>query len=256
MKYLCTILFCSLGFAQQAMAVGGLPQHGVLGVDNQKVIDPRVNYARFMGRVTDRDDSLKVFKIQVENNNAKFFKPGDQLTFGINRHDDKARCEASVQAVEDYYFTIKVSQLSQCWDSDKYFPRGMQLNFNAPKLAQRVLEASMHRTQLVEKKEDFLKQLSEINHFLWTYHQQKMQVASDYDRQINELQKQKRQALDNLTLRRVEGVELQAQLKAKLNELDHTLEHYRVDRSEYLMDRWNMDQDLGHPMRQAPVSQE
>jgi len=37
------------------------------------VIDPNVDYERFSGRVTDKDDDSRVMKIKVENNNTKFF---------------------------------------------------------------------------------------------------------------------------------------------------------------------------------------
>jgi hypothetical protein len=38
----------------------------------------------------------------------------------------------------------------------------------------------------------------------------------------------------------------------KLNELDESLIHYRVERQELMTDRWNLDHDSGLPVGQRP----
>ena len=46
---------------------------------------------------------------------------------------------------------------------------------------------------------------------------------------------------------------LQVELQNKLDTIDESLEHYRVERQEYITDRWNLDHDLGLPMPQRPL---
>lgn len=229
-----------------------LPDKGMLGPENNNFIDPRVNYDQFMGRVSDKDDSGRVLKIHVENKNTKFFKAGDVVYFRVNRHDSDMPCRANVQGVEDDYFIIYVTDFKPCWNQSTYFPRGVQLNFNSEKLAHRVFEASKYRESLLLRKEGFLKQLSEINHFLWTYNQQKMKTAAEYDERINRLQKEKQMAVDNLLQTKQESLALQVELMKKLDQLDESLKHYKVERGEYLVDRWNMDHDLGIVFPQRP----
>ncbi len=206
-----------------------------------------------MGRVTDKGDKGRVLKIHVENNNTKFFKAGDVVYFRVNNHDSDRPCRANVQGIEDDYFIVYVTDFNPCWDPKQYFPRGVQLNFESDKLAKRVLEASKYRETLLLRKEGYLKQLSNINHFLWTYNQQKMKTAAEYDEQINQLRKEKQIAIDNMVQTKQDNLRLQVLLMKKLDHLDETLKHYKVERGEYLVDRWNMDHDLGIVFPQRPM---
>ena len=140
-----------------------------------------------------------------------------------------------------------MENLAPCWERERYFPRGLVLVFDSPVLADRVFEASKYRDTLILRKEDFLKQLNSINHFLWTFDQQKIKVAADYDARILELQRQKQSALDDLITQKQEQITLQNTLQQKLNEMDESLKFYRVERQELITDRWNMDHDMALP---------
>lgn len=248
-----SLVLLLLSFTAQAVTVvPNLPNEGVLGPDNRAQIDPNVDYERFSGRVSDKDDSARIFKINVENNNTKFFRAGDLVLFKVNLKDNKEYCKGFVRNVEDFHFTIFVESLAPCYDSEEYFRRGTVLNFYSKQLALRVFEATKYREQLVVRKEDFLKQLNDINHFIWTFDQQKVKTAAEYDEQINQLQRQKRKALDDMITLKQERLVLQNELMGKLNELDESLLFYRVERQELMTDRWNLDHDTGLPFGQRP----
>ena len=66
------ILFFS-NFVSATIVTPKHPHEGVLDTDNNKFIDPKVDYEKFIGRVSDKDDKGRVLKIHVENNNTKFF---------------------------------------------------------------------------------------------------------------------------------------------------------------------------------------
>lgn len=228
------------------------PKEGVTDPDNNSFIDPDIDYSEFMGRVTDKDDTGRVLKVKTENNNSKFLKAGDIVQFKVNNHAKMSYCKASVRAVEDFYFSVYVQDFSGCWGEQRYFPRGVQLNFKSDLMAKRVFEASEYRKLLILRKEGFLRQLNDINNFLWTYDQQKLQTAADYDKQINELRRQKQLALDNMIQRKQESLLLQTELAQKLDSLDESLNHYKVERQEYLLDRWVLDNDTGLPFGRRP----
>jgi hypothetical protein len=250
--HFCVTIFLSLSSAFAVTVVPNLPNEGVLAVDNRGAIDPNVDYERFSGRVSDKDDSSRIFKVNVENNNTKFFRAGDMVQFKVNLKDTRDFCKGFVRAVEDFHFTIFVESLSPCYSSTEYFRRGTVLNFYSKTLALRVFEASKYREQLILRKEDFLKQLNDINHFLWTFDQQKVKTAADYDEEINKLQRQKRKALDDMISLKQERLVLQNELMKKLNELDESMLFYRVERQELMTDRWNLDHDQGLPFGQRP----
>ena len=232
--------------------IPNLPNEGVLDPENRGAIDPNVDYERFSGRVTDKDDSARVFKVKVENNNSKFFRAGDLVLFKVNLQEKREYCKAFVRNVEDFHFTMYVESLGPCYSTSEYFRRGTVLNFYSKQLALRVFEATKYREQLVLRKDDFLKQLNDINHFLWTFDQEKVKTATDYDEKINELQREKRKALDDLISLKQERLILQNALMKKLTELDESLLFYRVERQELLTDRWQLDHDQGLPVGQRP----
>ena len=245
-------IFFTLSSALATVVVPNLPSEGVVGPDNRGQIDPNVDYERFSGRVSDKDDSARIFKVNVENNNTKFFRAGDPVLFRVNLKDNRDYCKGFVRSVEDFHFTIYVESLAPCYSSSEYFRRGTVLNFYSKVLAGRVFEASKYREQLILRKEDFLKQLNDINHFLWTFDQQKVKVAAAYDEKINQLQREKRKALDDMINLKQERLVLQNEYMKKLNELDESLLFYRVERQELMTDRWNLDHDQGLPMGQRP----
>lgn len=224
----------------------------ITDTDNNTFIDPKVDYRQFMGRVSDKDDTGRILKIKVENNNTKFLKAGDILFFKVNNQDKGRFCRGSVRSVEDFYFAVYVRDFSSCWGRGRYFPRGMQLSFTSKILEQRVWEASQYRKQLLNRKDGFYKQLNGINNFLWTYDQQKLKLAAKYDQQINELIREKQLALDNLVQKKQENLLLQKELVERLDNLDESLDHYKVERQEYLLDRWSMDNDTGLPFARRP----
>ena len=238
--------------AHAIVLVPNLPSEGVLEPDNRGAINPEIDYERFSGRVSDKDDTSRVLKIRVDNNNTKFFRAGDLVLFRVNLKDNRKYCRAFVRDNEDFHFTIYVESFAPCFSSDEYFKRGTVLNFYSPALAIRIFEATKYREQLVVRKEDFLKQLNDINNFLWTFDQQKVKVAADYDAKINELQREKRKALDDLITLKQERLILQNELMGKLNELDGSLLFYRVERQELMTDRWNLDHDQSLPFGQRP----
>ena len=229
-----------------------LPDEGQLVKDNNAFIDPNVDYGKFMGRVSDKSDDGRIFKVKVENNNTKFLKAGDVVFFKVSNHPSKDPCKASVRTVEDFYFSIYVIDLAACWNLKKYFPRGMQLNFDSRKLSQRVFEASKYREILLLRKDSFLKQLNDINHYLWTFEQQKVKEAAKYDAKVNEILREKRLALDNLMNKKEENIILQHELLKKLDSIDESLNHYKVERQEYLTDRWYMDHEQSLPVMRRP----
>jgi hypothetical protein len=250
--HFCLVIFFFLNAASAVVVVPNLPSAGLVGPQNNGGIDPNVDYERFSGRVSDKDDSSRIFKIQVENNNTKFFRAGDQVLFKVNLRENRNYCKASVRNVEDFHFTIYVESLAPCYSTEEYFKRGTILNFYSKTLALRVFEATKYRQQLIVRKDDFLKQLNDINHFLWTFDQQKVKTAADYDEQINKLQREKRKALDDMIELKQERLVLQNELMKKLNELDESLLFYRVERQELMTDRWNLDHDQGLPVGQRP----
>lgn len=214
--------------------------------------DPNFDYSRFLGRVTDRDPSGNIIKVSSENKNTKLFQAGDVLVFNVSALTNRDACTAYVRDVEKDFFVLSVKDFYPCWGNDDYFRRGTQLNFVAPILSQRVKDASMYRVLLMKRKRDFMRQLNDINHFIWSYDQLRVQRAAEFDRKIVELQKERSLALDRLAAQKRENIHLQKELIYRMDKLDKDIEFQRVEKVELLRDRWAEDLNLGHPVENRP----
>ncbi len=214
--------------------------------------DPQTDYSVFTGRVSDRDESGNVFKVESENMNSKFFRAGDYVEFTVPGRSEDKKCGAYVRSTEEHYFVLYLKDLYPCWEKGEYFRRGTILKFKADVLAKRVRDASLYRIVLIKRRQDFLKQLNEINHFLWSYDQQRMLRGSEYDKKIEELRLEKQKAMEAMITKKKDHIHLQKELMYRLDVLDQDLEFYRVERNELALDRWNEDHHLGLPVGERP----
>ena len=228
-----------------------LPQKNLV-LDTDSFYDQKFDYSNFSGRVTDRDKTASIVKVSSENRNVKFFRAGDLVEFKVQSLQEKDFCQGFVRSIEDHYFVMYVKDINPCYSADDYFRRGTVLIMSSPKLAERVREASVYRASLIDKKKDFMVQLNGINSDIWNFEEQKIQVASEYDRRIAEIEKEKTTALDELLTKRNDQVKLQRELAFRLDNIDKELGFYRVEKEELLIDRWHMDQDLGYPVYKRP----
>jgi len=239
-------------FSQAVLVTPNFKKEGIVSTDVDSFYDINVDYARFAGRVTDKDYSGKILKIRTEINNIKFFRAGDKVQFRVaNKKVDKF-CSGHVRNVEKFHFVLFVNNLSKCFPDESYFRRGTQLYLYSPTLADRVIEGSRHRKTLLVQKDDFLKQLNKINHFLWSFDQERIKVAAEYDQQILDLTNKKQKAMDDLIALKKDSMALQKELISKLDTIDEQTNYFKVERQEPLTDRWVLDHDLGVPVGNRP----
>lgn len=220
--------------------------------EKDSFFDKSQDYTIISGRVTDRDKTMKVLRIKSEMKNIKFFRSGDIVLFKVATKKDSKPCKAYVRDVEDKYFSIYVEDLGPCWGQEKYFRRGTVLLLESNQLADRIMQASVHRKVLLKRKRDFFVQLNQVNHFIWSYKQQKVRVAGEYDKRMSALKKAREDALSSLQGKKVDNITLQRELMYRLDSLDQDLEFYRIERDDLMVDRWHKDHDLGLPVGRKP----
>lgn len=215
--------------------------------------DPNIDYTKFSGRMTDKDETATLIKISTESKNIKFLKPADPVTFKIVKYQDRESCHANVRSVEEGYITIYVKNLFRCWDDIGNFRRGTILVLESKRLQERIKVASRYRVSLLNKKRDFLFQLNEVNKFVWGFNQELVKVAAKYDREIVEIQKKKEEAMNLMLAKKRDQIRIQKELAYRLDELDKDLKYYRVEKDEVYTDRWHLDKDVGVPTYERPV---
>ena len=213
--------------------------------------DPSEDYSKFPGRITDRNKAGNVVKVFSENGNVKFLRAGDVVYFKVANKDTK-QCKGYVRSSERQYFVMYITNLSRCWNRENYFRRGTMFVFASEILSNRVQDASVHRLVLLKRRSDFYNQLNEINHYLWTYDQQKIQLALDFDKKILELERAKERSMQSFLLSKQDKIELQHQLAKRLDTIDMDLEQMRIEKVELYTDRWAADHDLSPTLNNRP----
>ncbi len=247
------LTFCTLS-SHMLMArevAPSLPDKGVASKDFKGFLDPKIDYSKMTMRITDLSSDRHIVKVKAENANVKFLKAGDKLAFSVGEKGERY-CYGNVRQVEPFHVVMYVNNFNHCTKKDSYMRRGTILFFNSPILKERIVQGAQFREHLLLKKSDLLKQLSQINHFVWTFEQQRMKLAAEYDQRIVELQKEKRKALDEIFIEKRDKLILQTELQKHLSQLDESLKHYNVERQEFFSDRWNMGHDLGLPLGKRP----
>lgn len=214
--------------------------------------DKDVNYAKFSGRITDRDKSSNLMKVSSENSVVRFFRAGDKINFHVATMRDRDPCVGYIRSSEKGYFTIYAEDLTPCWGGELYFRRGTVIIVDSRDLSKRVEEASLYRVALLRRKKDYFNQLNRVNHFIWAFDQEKMKLAAEYDKKIMELTRDKERALDALIGKKGDYAKLQRELAFQLDELEKDLDFYRIERTELYVDRWHQDKDLGLPVAPRP----
>jgi hypothetical protein len=256
-------LCCSWVWAQDFLPHRNVPEQELRSLRDEQFkrqieegfdgfLEPGADYSRFTGRVTDRDRHANILKISSETKNIRFFRAGDLVEFQLASDQRARHCEAYVRSIEEGHFVIYVKDLNRCFNIDAYFRRGAMLVFRSERLAERVYEASKYRVLLVSRRRDFFEQLNRINHFIWSFDQERVKVAADYDRRILELQEARERALSGLNKTKQDNIRLQRELITKLDELDRDLDYHRISKDELHVDRWHLDHDAGLPLQERP----
>jgi hypothetical protein len=251
------LIYCSfISLAFSSEFGGAFPDEGVISKDLLGDYDKNVDYSRWAGRVTDKDSQEGIIKVESETGNIKLLRSGDKVTFQVSHQENLPPCSAWARGVEKKYFVLYVDNLNECWDKKIPFRRGTQINLTSKALYERILFATHYRKILLKKKEGFLKQLSEINNFLYSFNQIHVQRALEFDAKILKLEKEKQRALDNLIGEKEEKIGFQKELIKQLETIDLSLDHYSIQRQEYFSDRWMLDQNLGPPVFNSPPQKE
>lgn len=226
-----------------------LPDHGVMSIDFDGFLDPKMNYSQNMGRVSDIHLEKKIFKVKVENDTTRFLKTGDAVLVKFGKLS-KDQCETFVVTTEIGYVTLSWENLEKCWNKKDYFRRGLVVNLESTIMQLRVQQASAYRKQLLERRNIYLKQLGDVNNFFWQYENDRDRLINEYDQKMNALKNERAKVVGGLDDQRASKTKVQGELMQELNSLDELLNFYKIDRKETITDRFYQDYDTSAPVNQ------
>lgn len=218
--------------------------------------EPQQDYSRFMGRVTDKNREENILKVETEAGNARLLKTGDMVEFrpqylGI----PGGLCRGFVRDTEEKHIVFSVEALSLC-SKKEYFRRGTLLSFFSPVLPRRVRDAVTLRARLLERREDFYNQLNDINHFIWSYDQQKVLARTGYERQIADLRRRMARSLNALISKKNDYIRLRGELARRLDAMDKDLAFYALNAPSRQKEFWEYDHESNLPVLKGPPAED
>ena len=200
------------------------------------------DYSRFIGRMTDRSKPGNILKIFSKNTNVKLLHSGDRVYFKYP-FGSPHYCKGSVRNTEDPdYVVIYAHDLTPCLRKGEIgIRRGSKLHFLSHKLPERVRSAHQQHKVLLKRREQFLKQLNDINHFIWTYQQQKIKTSAKYKEEMVKIQKEEQRAMNVLEEKKKDGLLLQKEINQRIDKLDENLLFYRIEKAQKIKESWKQD---------------
>lgn len=195
----------------------------------------------FSGRITDRNDGDRLFKVTSENEVIKLFKTGDEFIFKFFSKDQS--CRGYVKDVEAHHFVFYSDHDQKCLDGQDYFRIGSALIFKSKILFNRLQEAKSFSVLLKRRRADLLEQFEKVNHFIFTFEKKKIKLLQEYDIKIMEIKKARLRALEMFNSKKKNYVTLQKELNIHLDQVDHDIKHYRVNKKKLFLDRWHLNKD-------------
>jgi hypothetical protein len=208
-------------------------------------LDPSVDYASTYGRISDVDDERGIIKVKVSSDYTRFLLPQDQVTLRVLKLG-KSYCSARTLVAEIGYVSVQLEDKS-CMPK-KYILRGWSVHVESSIMSLRVQQASSYRKELLERKQAYLSQLSQVNQYFYKFDQQADPELAKIDAEIAALAARRVEYLNQLKSGQADKAVGQTELKRELYNLDELLEFYRIDRKDQLSDSSLADYDKSAPV--------
>tara|TARA_Y100000780_G_scaffold132772_1_gene119436 strand:- start:150976 stop:151650 length:675 start_codon:yes stop_codon:yes gene_type:complete len=196
----------------------------------------------FSGRVSKINKKAKLLRLKIDFANAKYLKDQDRLEFWNESYPEK-RCLAYVEARSSEYLLLKVPQYISCVN-DVYLTVGSLLMLSSSDLKKSLMVGEELVDILLKKRMALQAKMLRHQRAL-DQHVEKMDAVNKrYEvlRQKLEIEWQKELAL--LEEDKTEVYMSYKHSQARLYELEHKLQKYRIEDENLTEDRWSLDPKL------------
>ena len=198
--------------------------------------------AVFSARVSKINTKAKLIRLKIDFTNAKYLKKQDRVEFWNESYPEK-RCLAYVEARSSEYLLLKVPQYISCVNN-VYLTVGSLLMLHSTDLEKSLLVGEELVEILLKKRLALQAKMLRHQRDL-DQHVEKMDAVNKrYEilRQKLEIEWQK-----ELSLLEEDKTEVYMSYKhsqARLSELEHKLQKYRIEDENLKEDRWSLDPKL------------
>lgn len=196
----------------------------------------------FPGRVSRLNETAKLMRVRVDFSNMKFVNKGDKLQFWQHLYP-KRKCRGEVMARSQMYFLLKVFRYDDCIKRVN-IRSGASLRFFGEELSKNIKTAKELIDILLKKRLALQSKLKREASALEKYNEKIDIVSKRYETLYRKLEAEKLREMEFLKKDQAVLFKDYKETETKLRDVRKKLEIYKVEDSNFKLDRWSLDPKL------------
>ncbi len=198
--------------------------------------------AVFSGRVSRLNQIGKLMRIKISFENYKFLNVKDRIEFWNDTNKVK-RCLSFVEARSPDYLLLRIPNYDQCI-SQVHLTVGSFLKFYSKDLRNSLSIAKDLSKVLVKKRLALVSRMNRYEKDLSTYDDKLEAINKRYEILQQKLKLEWSREIADLEEDKIDIFKNFKNTEARLNELDHKMQAYKVNDHNFKIDRWSLDENL------------
>lgn len=200
------------------------------------------NTVMFTGRISRLSKDAKLMRVRVDFKNAKFLKKQDRIQFWNETYPER-RCRAFLEAKSNRYLLMRVPHYDKCLFNVSVTV-GTYLHFYSEDLAKSITVAKDLMEILNKKRLALESRLKRYEKEMTSYVEKMDSVNKRYEILRQKMELEWQQELSSLEEDKTKSYTNYKNSQARLNELDHKIQQYRIQDQNLYEDRWSLDPKL------------
>lgn len=196
----------------------------------------------FGGRVSAVNQTAELVRVKIDFKNMKFLNKKDKIDFW-NETNPQNKCQTYVVAKSNDYILLKVPNFDVCI-TKVHITTGSWLNFESQDLDKNLVIAKELVSILIKKKTALDARLDRHKKELETYTDKVEAINKRYLVLREKLELEWRKEVSDLEEDKIMTQKTFQETQARLDDINHKLEQYRVNDTNLEEDRWALDKRL------------
>lgn len=197
----------------------------------------------FGGRISKLNAKAKLLRVRVKFKNAKFFNKNDRMTFSSSGQLNEKKCVGYVKGKSNYYLLLKVPHYKKCI-KEVHLTVGAYLHFQSEDLVNNIKVAREIFGILLKKRLALKSKIDKQKKNISVYIEKVETVNERYQLLKDKLDLEWQQEVHNIKTDQENHTKQYKQLEIRLGEVDHKIEQYRIEDTNFQKDRWALDSKL------------
>jgi hypothetical protein len=198
--------------------------------------------ALFSGRISRLNEASSLVRIKVDFENFKFLNKKDRVEFWEELNPNR-RCLGYIEARSSEYMLLKIPEYNLCIKR-VHFTTGSFLKMYSPDLEKNISIAQELVKVLLKKRLALNARKRRLNRELDIYTDKMEAINKRFEVLKQKLELEWFRELSALDEDKTKQFKDFKNTEARLDEVDHKLQVYKIKENNFKVDRWSLDSDL------------